>query len=44
LCGRTIFCLYERGEETPYERLTLARFGIEWLTRGADRVSLSPAA
>ena len=32
----TICCLYERGEEHPYETLTLARFNIEWLTDGAD--------
>ena len=28
----TIGCLYERGQESPYERLTLARFTMEWLT------------
>ncbi len=27
----TICCLYERGTEHPYERLTLARFNIAWL-------------
>lgn len=32
----TILCLYERGAEHPYERLTLARFSLEWLTEGAD--------
>jgi sialidase-1 len=32
----TIYCLYERGEKGPYERLTLARFNVEWL-------KLSPA-
>lgn len=31
-----ICCLYERGEERPYERLTLARFDLAWLTDGAD--------
>ena len=28
----TIYCFYERGEKGPYERLTLARFNLEWLT------------
>jgi sialidase-1 len=32
-----ILCLFERGEKTPYERITLARFTLEWLTQGADR-------
>lgn len=27
----TVVCLYERGEAGPYERLTVARFGLEWL-------------
>lgn len=26
-----ICCLYERGDEGPYERITLARFSLEWL-------------
>jgi sialidase-1 len=34
----TVFCLYERGEADPYERLTLARFDLAWLTGdGGDR-------
>ena len=33
----TINCLYERGDrELPYDRLALARFDLEWLTRGED--------
>ena len=32
----TINCLYERGDETPYESLRLAQFNLEWLTNGAD--------
>ena len=32
-----IGCLYERGEEHPYERITLARFDPAWLTGGGDR-------
>ena len=27
----TIHCLYERGAETPYDRITLARFTLSWL-------------
>jgi sialidase-1 len=32
----TIGCLYERGNKTPYETITFARFTVEWLTDGAD--------
>jgi sialidase-1 len=31
-----IGCLYERGDAGPYEKLTFARFNLEWLT-GADQ-------
>lgn len=34
----TIACLYERGEEIPYEAITFARFNLEWLTDGADHL------
>jgi sialidase-1 len=34
----TICCLYERGREGPYESVTLARFNLEWLTNGVDRL------
>jgi sialidase-1 len=27
-------CLYERGDRSPYERITLARFAAGWLTGG----------
>ncbi len=30
----SICCLYERGEKHPYERLTLARFALDWLAGG----------
>lgn len=40
LSDMTIGCLYERGDETPYEKITFAHFDIEWLTNGED--SLSP--
>ena len=32
----SICCLYERGEENPYETITFAQFDLEWLTEGAD--------
>jgi len=31
-----IGCLYERGETGPYEKLTFARFNLEWLTAAAE--------
>jgi sialidase-1 len=33
----TILCLYERGTRSAYEKITLARFGLSWLTDGKDR-------
>lgn len=33
-----ICCFYERGAAKPYETLTLARFDLQWLTDGADRL------
>lgn len=36
LPDRTVGCLHERGESSPYEKLTFARFDIRWLTDGAD--------
>lgn len=32
LSDGTILCLYERGDASPYEKITLARFGLDWLT------------
>ena len=34
----TILCFYGRGEKSSFagDRLTLARFNLEWLTEGAD--------
>lgn len=37
----TIFCLYERGEKRPYEKITFAHFNLEWLTDDADHLSFS---
>jgi hypothetical protein len=34
----TILCLYERGDEHPYEGLTVARFSLGWLTEGGDTI------
>jgi len=33
----TIGCLYERGEEHRREKITWARFSLEWLTDGTDQ-------
>jgi sialidase-1 len=32
LPDQSIGCLYERGKESPYEKITFARFSLEWLT------------
>jgi sialidase-1 len=31
-----IGCFYERGEHSSIEKVTFARFSLEWLTDGAD--------
>jgi sialidase-1 len=36
----SICCLYERGTESIYERITLARFNLEWLTDGEDTLGV----
>jgi sialidase-1 len=28
---QSILCLYEKGQYTPYETITLARFNLAWL-------------
>jgi len=33
----TILCLYERGLKEAYEKITLARVTLSWLTDGAER-------
>ncbi|HOJ73811.1 MAG TPA: sialidase family protein [Phycisphaerae bacterium] len=35
----TILCLYENGEKNQYEKMTLARFTLEWLTEGKDSLT-----
>jgi sialidase-1 len=37
LPGGSVGCLFERGEKDPYERITLTRFTLEWLTDGKDK-------
>src|SRR5262249_35882504 len=36
LPDRSIGVLFERGERSPYERITFARFTLQWLTSGSD--------
>ncbi|MGI8424255.1 MAG: sialidase family protein [Chloroflexota bacterium] len=38
LADETVLCLYERGENGPYERLTLARFDAGWV-EGRERTN-----
>jgi hypothetical protein len=38
LPDNSIGCLYEAGISSPYETITFARFNLEWLTGGNDRV------
>jgi sialidase-1 len=33
----TIACLYERGDQRYYEKITFARFNLEWLTQGREK-------
>lgn len=33
-----IGCLYEKGKKDPYEKITFARFSLEWLTDGDDSI------
>ena len=35
LSNARIGCLYERGEKSPYEKITFAQFSVEWLTGGS---------
>lgn len=36
----TIGLLYENGRNEPYERITFARFNLEWLTDGKDQLAI----
>lgn len=33
--------LFERGDESPYERITFARMTLDWLSGGQDRIGAS---
>jgi len=33
LPDKSIGCLYENGEKQPYERISLARFSLDWLEK-----------
>jgi len=35
----TVGCLYECGEQHANERIAFARFSLEWLTDGAEKLS-----
>lgn len=37
LSDGTIGLLFEQGDRSPYEKITFARFGLEWLTNGRDK-------
>jgi sialidase-1 len=37
LPDRSIGVLFERGEQSPYERITFARLTLRWLTHGSER-------
>jgi sialidase-1 len=37
LADGTLACLYERGDKSAYEKITFARFTLDWLTDGKDR-------
>jgi sialidase-1 len=34
----SIGCLYERGAQRAYEKITFARFTLEWLSGGSDKL------
>jgi sialidase-1 len=38
LPDRSLGLLFERGDRSPYERISFARFTLEWLTAGRDRI------
>jgi len=39
LSDQTAACLYERGEKKAYEKISFARFNVEWLTNGTDTIA-----
>ena len=40
----SLCCLYEGGQKNAYEKITFARFTLEWLTGGEDRLERNDAA
>jgi len=38
LRDRTVGCLYETGEQIPYDMIRFAQFNLEWLTDGKDHL------
>lgn len=38
LRDRTVGCLYETGEQIPYDMIRFAQFSLEWLTDGKDHL------
>ena len=36
LPDKSVACLFERGEKSPYEKITLARFPLKWLESGKE--------
>ena len=36
----SIGLLFERGDRSPYERITFARLTLDWLTDGKDRIGV----
>jgi sialidase-1 len=37
LADRSIGLLFERGDRSPYEKITFVRFPVQWLAEGKDR-------
>ncbi|MDB6092740.1 MAG: Sialidase [Verrucomicrobia bacterium] len=42
LPDQTACCLYECGDKDPYEKITFARFNVEWLSDGKDTIAKKP--
>jgi len=42
LADLSIGLLFERGDRSPYEKITFAQFTLEWLTEGKDRFDRRP--
>lgn len=44
LPDKSVACLFERGEKSPYEKITLARFPLSWLELTRKRTALGNAS